>query len=578
MDRNLIYSKTPSGEEATRQRTRVVQRNLRMVLLQVDGQLSVAGLIEKIGNETLVLNALRELEKGGYVSLSNEATAAWEENKKRIRESRIADASQFSKLSNFDSAASKASDLSSISVTSHFSTFGKPVLPVIEPVEPSVSAPDAKRSTGPTLQQRISAWFSSLQSGEAKDLAPVRRVSWGKRIALTVLALLVVGFLGLFLFPYNSYRPALEAALEKAVGMPVRIAQVDIRLYPRPGLVLQGVQLGKQEQGRIGTVLIPQLLALTGSGRIVIADAQLSDVVLSGDLLANMPRLAEGIRKAPDFSLEHLSLKGVSLQFGDAALRDLSGEVKFAADGGQMLVMLESNDRALQIKLTPASSGTKVSVEASNWKVAETSPFAFSTLLAKGTFQAGRLLLENVDANVLDGSFQGVWILDWNSGMKIAGDGSLLRINAKTLSSALGTSLDVDGRLSGKMKLRAEGSGWQDMWSKAEGDLVFKIDNGALNGIDLGEASRRGGDPVRGGSTRFEHLTGLLRVDPKTVKAEEVELDAGIVRATGRFTVQRMDKKVDGNLQITIRSSVSQIRLPVAISGTLPTLQTEVTR
>ena len=78
MDRNLVYSKTPAGEEATRQRTRVVQRNQRMVLLQVDGQLTVAGLVEKIGNETLVVNALRELERDGFVALSLEAHSVWD--------------------------------------------------------------------------------------------------------------------------------------------------------------------------------------------------------------------------------------------------------------------------------------------------------------------------------------------------------------------------------------------------------------------------------------------------------------------------------------------------------------------
>jgi hypothetical protein len=65
MDLGLVYVKTPTGDEAVRQSTHVVQRNLRMVLVQVDGKLSVAEMAVKIGNVQLVEDALRKLEEGG---------------------------------------------------------------------------------------------------------------------------------------------------------------------------------------------------------------------------------------------------------------------------------------------------------------------------------------------------------------------------------------------------------------------------------------------------------------------------------------------------------------------------------
>ena len=45
MDLEIIYAKTLSGEEAMHKRTRVMQRNVRMVLILVDGQSTVADLI-----------------------------------------------------------------------------------------------------------------------------------------------------------------------------------------------------------------------------------------------------------------------------------------------------------------------------------------------------------------------------------------------------------------------------------------------------------------------------------------------------------------------------------------------------
>ena len=68
MNPKLVFAKTPTGDEAVRQSTRVVQRNLRMVLVQVDGKLSVEELAGKIGDARLVDNALRELEEGGFIA------------------------------------------------------------------------------------------------------------------------------------------------------------------------------------------------------------------------------------------------------------------------------------------------------------------------------------------------------------------------------------------------------------------------------------------------------------------------------------------------------------------------------
>ena len=67
MDSNLIYAKTASGEEAMKKRTRVMQRNVRMVLILVDGKSTVADLCLKTGNPQLTEYALGELERGGFV-------------------------------------------------------------------------------------------------------------------------------------------------------------------------------------------------------------------------------------------------------------------------------------------------------------------------------------------------------------------------------------------------------------------------------------------------------------------------------------------------------------------------------
>ena len=73
-----------------RQRTRVVQRNMRMVLILVDGNATVADLSAKTGNVQLVENALHELEQSGFIELRVEQDSVWEQSKKVAAEIKAA--------------------------------------------------------------------------------------------------------------------------------------------------------------------------------------------------------------------------------------------------------------------------------------------------------------------------------------------------------------------------------------------------------------------------------------------------------------------------------------------------------
>lgn len=578
MDRNLVYTKTPAGEEATLQRTRVVQRNLRMVLLQVDGQLNVAGLVDKIGNESLVLNALRELEKGGFITLSLDAPSVWEQSKKKIKAIKKVTGAQASQFSVFGTSKElPAGD--SVADISNFSTFGKPLLEPSLPATPAVAPPPVVRvSAGPGLGERLRTWLNRLRPESARDLAPFRATSWPKRIAMALLVLLVLGMLGILLFPYSSYRPALESALAEAIGVPVRIGSVDVRFFPRPVLALSDVRIGQNEEVRISAVSIPRLLALSGSGRKEIGSVELSGVTMNADFAGSLWRMQEGIRNSQRFGLESIDIKGLTLNAGDFSLPDLSGKISFTAGDSVGKFRLQSADGALKLELTPSADGAALNIEGTTWKSAENSPYQFNSLSAKGLLQPGKAVFPTIELSVMDGLVQGSLLVDWSKGFSLAGDASLTKLSVRKLSKTMGAALEMDGQLAGNLRLRAAGNSWQSIWEGVEANLGFQIERGLMNGVDLGEATRRGvGASVRGGATKFERLSGNLQITAKQVNGSNLEMDSGLLKATGQF-VARRDKTVDGNMQVSIQSSVASFRAPVKISGMLPTLQVVVTR
>ena len=67
MSDERIFFKTTAGEAAVRERTRLVQRNLRTVLILVDGLADIGALKAKAGDATLVDAAIIELEAMGLI-------------------------------------------------------------------------------------------------------------------------------------------------------------------------------------------------------------------------------------------------------------------------------------------------------------------------------------------------------------------------------------------------------------------------------------------------------------------------------------------------------------------------------
>jgi uncharacterized protein involved in outer membrane biogenesis len=196
-------------------------------------------------------------------------------------------------------------------------------------------------------------------------------------------------------------------------------------------------------------------------------------------------------------------------------------------------------------------------------------PFAFESLQAMGLLQKNRLLLQKVDTTFLGGILKGNWLLDWSAGMVMAGEASLARLDCRKVSAALAPALNLEGDLSGSLRMRATGANWQDMLSRIEGNLDAEIARGMLHGLDLGEVARQGsGALVRSGTTRFDTLLAHLDIGHGRVAVRGIQLDAGLMTASGRATVDA-DGRVDGSLAVLVRTSVSSLRVPARLSGTL---------
>lgn len=551
MDLKLVYAKTPLGDVAVRQSTRVVQRTHRMVLVQVDGKLNVEELSAKIGNPRLVEKALHELEDGGFIAPTLEAMSIWEESKRQAENS--AQVSALSQFSTFGPRSDLALNKDSIdSQASSFSSFDKPFRPVSTvsgqppPSPVDITEPKPKSEKRPCLD------------------AASRRLAWLSLLALPFLVVLAIIF-----YPYERHRDRIEQLTGNMLGSPVKISKVELSLWPRPALVLSNIRIEDSNNSMVKRMGIASPLSLLGSGVPKLVRVDISGASLTADQIVSLPMLQVPANQPGHvFSVGQIHFDDLSVGMSDVKIQELSGDIHFRPDGSVEKAWFENVDRSIRIDAQPTAKGIQLSVEAFSWK-----PFdgllSFDAFQAKGLLQKGKLVIHDLDTTALGGVVKGSLLLDWSKGLAIAGDASLKGLDCRKLSAVFAPALKLEGSLAGALRLRAGAQGKDDLWANTEAQLDADITRGLFHGVDLGEAVRRaGGGTTRGGSTKFDRLQANLSINPRQVQGRNLQMDAGMMIATGQFLARR-DQSLDANLTVVMQTSVSSVRAPVRLSGKL---------
>lgn len=543
MDSRLVYAKTPTGDEAVRQSTRVVQRNLRMVLVQVDGKLSVAELSAKIGSAEMVEGALRELEEGGYIAPTIEAASIWEQSKLQAQEPVLDRISALSQFSTFGPRSKNPVSLAAESAASGFSTF-----------DPPVGGRRANDVEPALVRDTIAEPSSAERSGRSK---------WLLRGAGGVLVALIV--LGLF-YPYGRHTPAIERSASALLGAEVHIGRVSLSWSPRPELLLEELRIGR-DGGAVDRLAIASPWSLLFSGSRSLPAMRASGVRLTGDQISAFAQSASGTASGMHWP-QRVEIERMTLQLGGLSSESLGGSIDFLPGRGIARMAFESAGGELKLTMLPGENGLLLDIEGTGWKPLGAG-LAFSSLRAKGLLQAGRMLVRELDAGMLGGAVKGEWLLDWRNGMAMAGDFRVLRVDCRRLLRALAQvegGLDCD--LAGSLRLRSSGGDVTGLLSGIEATFDATLSRGVVQGIDLGEAARRGaGGVTLGGATKFEQLTTALAINATQVIARGIQLDAGMLTASGQVMVGE-GRRLEGGLTVLLKTSVSSIRTPVRLAGT----------
>ena len=74
--------------------------------------------------------------------------------------------------------------------------------------------------------------------------------------------------------------------------------------------------------------------------------------------------------------------------------------------------------------------------------------------------------------------------------------------------------------------------------------------------------------PVQGGVTQFEQLSGTIKVTDSGYQISGISINSGLMQSSGSAEVSK-DLKLKGRMELQMRGTANQMRVPVSLGGTL---------
>lgn len=555
MDENSIYIKTHQGEDAVRDRSLLVQRELRTLLILIDGHATVADLRLKVGEGSL-LQMLKELEKLGMISRIETVVQVDEVKSEAKHQGEGGD------FLGLDDATDTAAGFGWCDAQPAPHVMPGYVTPIVkEPPRAGLFSRLFKRKPA-AAKPVVTGKQLPVASGDARRRR--RSKLAGPLMIMTAAgALMLVALLALVYAVYGrDHRPQFEALMADMLGQSVKINQAGIGFSPWPAVSLEDVRIGEH-------AMIRRIDLMPSVGSFFSANKTLHRARLSGLRLD-----AEGLpaatgwlaaRRIDKVKLRALDIDNLSLAYAGIDLRGLHGQAQLTGDGVLTGLTLRDTEGRHFIELRPQDGAFAVSATLSQWKLPSRDKLLLPVLKLEGVLEPARWRLNSIEGTLFDGRIegQGELIRD-EQGVRLEARLNLARPELHGLLDALGGSPGIGGPSVGTFQLTARGPDLPRLLEdfRAEGQL--RIAAGALHKLELVEALRQRGQPVEGGETRFEMLSGTLTVSEKSASFADLRIDSGLLHASG--SLSRMANGLVGGFDVVLGDGV---RGYVAVGGTI---------
>jgi len=573
MNDSTIFDKTTAGDEAIREKTRLVQRNLRLVLVLVNGIADVASLKRSLGDPVMVESALEELERLGLIE-SEEACAK-----------RLAQLDDEKLASPDERPLVEAQTIFDEELATQIQIRAVPAA-----VPRDDDSPKARNSPLAAIPNWIEglrtsraraqeeALYERAYGSEGRDhefadpvsidpsMAPLppehrSRIRPGTLVKYGLASLLGLLVVVVLLYPYANYQPDAEKRLTEMLGDTAKVGSLHVNFLP-PAVVLDQVSVGVPSYAEARSIrLTPDWSFLLGGSHF--RKVEVEGLRLQEGVLPNLGRWFMPSSMV-DASIGNIVFSAASVDFGGYLLGGLAGHIT-VADGLKQLVVRAAEGK-VEVEIVPKASGVVIRATALGWQTPFRPQLDCTRLDLEGELSPGRLEIQKAEALLYDGSLVGKGVLTWSSASaNVNVTAELEHLAAARFLPGIGAGRLIEGDAAARVSVVGSAARVNELDKTMRIDGDFKITHGSLK-LDLVEAMRSKA-PVRGGQMRFESFAGSIASDANKVRLGNLRLTAGFLRGAGQLAVNRQDGALAGSIRLDMRGGIEGTGAGLVLEG-----------
>ena len=394
-----------------------------------------------------------------------------------------------------------------------------------------------------------------------------------RRPAVIVIIVLVALFVIPFLIPMGSYIHRIETVAKESLGVPVRIGSLRLAFLPTPRVNASDVVVGDDEALTVENVaIVPDITSIFSEVKAV-SVIKIDAPVIKKSALAIVDRLNERAGKEPpgdtQVLIRRIVLNDVRLVWPDMTLPALDAVLYMSDTNKPERAEITSADGHLEATLQPNGDAQSILVHADHWQVPVGPPLLIDKLAMEMTLKDSRLDIPKIDIDLYDGKLTGSAALHWAKTWQLNGKLNIDHLAVKDAVAAVSKGTRLSGKLFGDGAYHATARTPAGLADALQGEFKFHVDNGVLYGLDLAKAATmllsRG---QQGGETKFDALSGVLKVSGKLYHLQQLKVVSGLLTATGQVKILP-SKQLDGVIDVDLKKGVSLATIPLQVSGTV---------
>jgi uncharacterized protein involved in outer membrane biogenesis len=390
-----------------------------------------------------------------------------------------------------------------------------------------------------------------------------------KILLATAAGVLGLAALAPWLIPTSAWRAPVEQAASDVLGAPVRIGDMSVVILPLPHVTVRNLEVGEAALRLQSVAVYPQMASLLSTPRHL-RTVEVSKLDISPAGMALLQKLADQPASGPaPVTIGQVRAKDVAITLATGPLPVLNAHVEMDAGNQPRTIDIATSDDKAKLNLMPDAGGWKLDFAATDWQLPMGPALKFASLKATGRVDQTKLVLPTLTAAMYGGQIKANVELDWQKGIRLAGQAATSRLDIAPFLQALKLKAPLKGRLdaSGPFKVQAaKPAGLADAF---HADVAFNISDGVLQGFDLASAAKSllsGG--TAGGQTRFDQLNGNLQVAGHALRLRNVTVASGVLDAKANVDVSAA-KRLSGRVEVDLKASHGLVGVPLNVSGTV---------